>query len=35
MDGRIKSTDIDVLFISSNGRDQDYHQVFEKAVVRY
>lgn len=35
MDGRLRTTDIDVLFISSNGKDQNYPQVFEKAVVRY
>jgi hypothetical protein len=35
MDGRIRSTDIDVNFISSNGKDLKYPQVYERALVRY
>ena len=35
MDGKLRTTDIDVMFVSSNGKDQNYPQVFEKAIVRY
>jgi hypothetical protein len=32
---RIRNTDIDVNFISSNGKDLKYPQVYEKALIRY
>ena len=35
MDGRIRSTDVDVNFISCNGKDVKYPQVYEKAIIRY
>ena len=35
MDGKIRNTDIEVNFISSNGKDIKYPQVYERALVRY
>ncbi len=36
MDGnKIRNTDIDVNFVSSNGKELKYPQVYEKALVRY
>lgn len=35
MDGRIRNTDIDLSFISTNGKDLKYPQVYERALVRF
>lgn len=35
LDGKIKNNDIDLNFISTNGKDVNYPNVYEKALVRY
>jgi hypothetical protein len=35
MDGRIRNTDIDLSFISTNGKDLKYPQLYERALVRF
>lgn len=35
IDGRMKTTDVDLNFISTNGKDVTFPNTYEKALVRY